>query len=318
MKHLAAAILLACAISAVSNRLWAQSENVALRALVDRFYPAERLNPGSASERFACYQVLEATPLGEPALVIAAYTDRSAGAIRVLRRNASGAFEVAGDNPAGWVLPGSDCRIRLEDLDFDGRQEALVYFLGLRASSGWILGWDGTTLVNLTPTRSEGARQSSLLLGPTVYDLEHNGSLRIVALREVERPGPGEQPRNPAFVYRLGPSGLQMEKGILAVMGFRADVDPRGNLRAFRLTQDSVPPWTLKVINGDRSGRNRVTGATLQLNNREVLGPREINEGTEFVTTVLPSLSTENHLTATLTGPDEAFIIVLIEDSTKR
>ena len=109
-----------------------------------------------------------------------------------------------------------------------------------------------------------------------------------------------------------------MEKGILAVMGFRADVDPRGNQRAFSLVQDSTPPWSLRVINGDRSGKNRVTGATIRVNDQEVTGPWIVNERTEFTSTTIPSLATVNHLTATLTGPDEAFITVLVEDSTKR
>ena len=35
-------------------------------------------------------------------------------------------------------------------------------------------------------------------------------------------------------------------------------------------------------------------------------------------TTVIPSLSAVNRVTATLTGPGEAFITVLVEDSTQR
>jgi hypothetical protein len=277
----------------------------------------ERLHPTNDGERYACYQVLRTTPTNEPALVIAAYTDRSAGAIRVLRRTDSGTFEVADDSPDSWAFSGTDCRIRIQDLDFDGQPEAIVYFVGVRASPGWVLRWDGTKLLNLTPTKIDRGRESSLLLSPAVYDLEHTGSLRIIAAREIEPPGSGLS-RSPAFVYRLGPARYEMEKGILAVMGFRADVDPRGNVRVFGLVQDSVPPWRLRIINGDRSGRNRVTGATIRINDQEVTGPWIVNERTEFTTTTIPSLTTVNHLTATLTGPDEAFITVLVEDSTQR
>ena len=316
------ALALASLLSAsllVTGGLHAQVQDAALRQAVDEFYPAERLKPSSASERYACYEVLERTPAGEPAVLLAAYTDRTTGAIRVLRRAAGGTFEVAHDNPPNWALPGTDCQVRLHDLDFDGRQEAIVYFLGVRASPGWVVRWDGSTLRNLTPTDPNSERLSSLLLSPTVYDFEHTGSLRIVAAREIERPGPREQPRNPAFVYRLGPSGYEMEKGILGVMGFRADVDPRGNQRAFKLVQDSVPPFTLKVINGDRSGRNRVNGATIRLNNVEVIGPAQVNQRTQFSSAVLTTLYTDNQLTATLESDNpQAFIIVLIEDSTKR
>jgi hypothetical protein len=101
-------------------------------------------------------------------------------------------------------------------------------------------------------------------------------------------------------------------------MGFRADVDPRGNQRSFRFVQDSTPPWRIRVINGDRDGHNRVTGATISLNDQDVIGPQDVNEKTEITTKVLKSLTTVNHLSATLTGPGEAYITVLIEDGTKR
>jgi hypothetical protein len=317
MKHLALLTLLLCGAAFVADGLTAQAPDAQLQQVVDRFYP-ERLHPASPDERHSCFDVIETSPNRQPALVIAAYTDRTTGAVRVLRRNAGGAFEVVAENPDNWVLNGTDCGIRVEDLAFDDHQEAIVYFRGLRASSGWVLKWDGSKLQSLTPTTSSGGRESSLLLGPIVYDLEHKGPLSIVAARVVEQLGPGQQARNPAFVYRLGPSGYQMEKGILGIMGFRADVDPRGNQRVFNFVQDSVPPWTIRVINGDRSGHNRVTGASISINEQEVVGPQDVNERTEFTTKVLKALTNVNHMTATLTGPGEAYITVLIEDSTKR
>jgi hypothetical protein len=318
MKHLAALTVLACAMAIVAVGLVAQAQDAALQPVVDRFYPTGRLNPANADERHACYEVLETASSQEPTLVIAAYTDRAAGAIRILRRGAGGEFEVAADSPLTWALSGTDCQIQVQDLDFDGRSEAIVYFLGTRASSGWVVRWDGSALVSLTPTRVVDGRESSLLLSPVVYDLEHKGALRIVAAKVIEQLGPGQQARNPAFVYRLGSSGYEMEEGILGIMGFRADVDPRGNVRVFRFVQDSIPPWRIRVINGDRSGNNRVTGASISINEQEVIGPGDVNERTEFTTKVLQSLTNVNHMTATLTGPGEAYITVLIEDSMKR
>ena len=310
----ATAIVSPLALAAAQNT----TQNTALQQVVDGFYPAERLKPADASERYSCFQVLASTPASEPSVIIAGYTDRANGAIRVLRRNTTGGFEVAYDNPDSWMLPGTRCNLRLHDVDFDGQPEALVNFLGVRASAGWLLKWNGSTLSNLTPIQSDGGRQSSRLLSPAVYDLAHNGTLRLIAAGGIDRLAPGERPVNPAFVYRPGANGLEVEKSILAVMGFRADVPPAGNLRPFRLVQDSLPPYTLRVINGDRLGQHRVTGASLRINNVEVLGPAEVNEKTEFTTIVLSELVTENHLTATLTGPPDATILVLIEDSTKR
>ena len=71
----------------------------ALQQLVDQCYPVERLKPADAAERQSAYAVLRTTPANEPALVIAAYTDRSSGAVRVLRPYSAGALEVVYDNP---------------------------------------------------------------------------------------------------------------------------------------------------------------------------------------------------------------------------
>jgi hypothetical protein len=202
-------------------------------------------------------------------------------------------------------------------VDVDGQPEAFVSFYGVRASSGWIFAWNGSSLTNLTPTRPEGGRESSTVLDPVVYDLTHSGPLRVIASRGIDRFLPGQRLTHPAWVYRPGPSGFIAESAMLAVMGFRADVDPAGNVRPFRLMRDSSPPYTLRVINGDRFGGHRVTGASIRVNDWRS-SQDQLNAGTEFTTIVLPELLTENHLTATLTGPPDASIIVVIEDSTRR
>jgi hypothetical protein len=298
----------------------AAGQTTEVQQAVDRFYPADRLNTGDPADRRSCAQVLAMTAAGRPDVVIAGYADRTAGALRVLRRSAAGEWAPAADAPAEWLLPGTRtrCTIRLHDVDFDGQPEAFATFEGIRAGVGWIVRWDGSRLVNLTPTRRDGERQVSVLLDPAVYDLEHSGPLRVVAARQVASAAPGVPPPSPAFVYRLGPSGFEVESAILAIMGFRVDVDPRGNLRSFRPVTDSSGPYTVRVINGDRTGARRVTGATLRINGAEVLGPLRVHERAEFTTAELPSLPVQNQVTATLTGPTDAFVIVLVQDSTKR
>jgi hypothetical protein len=291
-----------------------------LQTAIDALYPQDRLAPGDPSERRSCHQVLERTANAEPAVVLAAYTDRANGALRVLRRTGNSGFEPVFDNPPTWALPGTRtrCTIRLDDLDADGRPEVFVAFEGPRASVGWVVRWEGTRLVNLTPTRTVDGRETSLLLNPAVYDLEHRGSLRVIAARDFASPPPGVPAALPAYVYRLGAAALEAESSILAVMGFRADVNPESNLRSFRVITDSSPPYTLRVVNGDRDGRRRVTGATVALNNTPVLGPAQINDGVEFTTATVPALLVQNHITATLSGAPDAFILVLVQDNTRR
>jgi hypothetical protein len=308
-------LLLWSALAPGGERLDAQGAGLA--AAVDRFYPDDRLQPSSDAERYACFQELDG-PAGQAGVILAAYTDRSGGVVRVLRRTGTDGFEVAFDSPPTWDLSGRDCAVGLDDVDLDGQPEAFVYFFSTRASSGWIFRWDGATLKNLTATEIVDGRQRSIMLGPTVYDLNHEGGQSVVAAREIPVTAPGVPPRNPAFVYRLGPSGFEVEGTLLAVMGFRADVGSGANQRFFRLVTDSAPPFTLRVINGDRDGSNRVDGATVSLNNVVVLGPEQINASTEFVTLVLPEVFTTNELQAELTGAPDARMIVIVEDGTAR
>jgi hypothetical protein len=225
---------------------------------------------------------------------------------------------VAFDRPEAWSMPGSRCVIRLRDLDFDGQPEALVYFQGVRASSGWIFKWDGTSLRNLTPTDSSDGRTSSLLLDPQLYDLDHSGPLEVIASRIVERQIPGTRSRNPAYVYGLTEAGYTVRGSLLAVIPYRADVDSRSNLRSFRLLEDSTAPYRLRVVNGDRFGRHRVAGATIRINEVAVLEPRDLTDAMASVALALPSLTVQNHVTAALTGPPDGTLLVLVEDATTR
>lgn len=297
--------------------LRADGQGVDLQALVDPFYPADRLKPITAAERQSCAAVLSGTA-GSPTAVIAGYTNRSNGAIRVLQRTEQGQLAVTFDNPERWVLPGARCTVRLRDVDFDGRPEVFVSFQAVRASAGWVFKWDGTTLSSLTPVRTAEGRESSLLMDPTTYDLDHQGPLEIIAARDVERLGPGMRSQTPAFVYRLGANGFEVDGSLLVVAAYRGDVDPRANSRSFRLLQDSSGPFKMRLVNGDRAGNHRVTGVTVTINELTIVEPRDVTASTQFASAAVPSLAVQNHVTATLTGPPDATLLVLLEDSVNR
>jgi hypothetical protein len=311
----AAAVLCLGVLATPAMPAWAQPSD--FQPTLEQFYPLERLKPTTGAERQWCSAQL-AVGAGQPPAILAGYTTRSAGALRLLRRTAAGTTEVAFDSPANWTMPGSRCVIRLRDLDFDGQPEALVYYQGVRASSGWIFKWDGTTLRNLTPLESVDGQLASRLLDPQLYDLDHTGPLEVIASRIVERQIPGTRSRNPAFVYGLTDAGFTVQGSLVAVVAYRADVDPRSNLRSFRLLEDSAAPFRLRVVNGDRFGQHRVTGATIRLNEVAVLEPRDLTDAMPFASVGLPPLAVQNHLTATLTGPADGTLLVLIEDGTKR
>ena len=313
MRNVPVFAVLACAAAlAVAGPAHAQS---AVEAAVAEAYP-DRLSPPGAQERYACHQVLPG-PQGE--VIVAAYTDQADGAVRVLAADGAGGYAVVFDSPAAWDLGGRDCVVRLDDVDLDGAPEVFVYFFQNRSSAGWVFRWTGDTLENLTVTETTGdGREATLMLGPTIYDLHHEGAMRVVAEREVALTAPGVRPRYPAFVYRLGPEGFVVDGSVLSLSGFLAGVSTEANQRFFRLVTDSSPPVTLRVINGERGGANRVTGATITINNEVVLGPDDIHAGVEFVEVELADVFTANELHAALEGDPDARIIVLVEDATVR
>jgi hypothetical protein len=303
------AVLACAAVLAAGGPALAQP---ALDAAVAAAYP-ERLTPSSPQERYACHQVL---PGGD---VVAAYTDQADGAVRVLRPDGAGAYTPVFDSPMAWDISGRDCLLRLEDVDLDGAPEVFAYFFQNRSSAGWVFRWTGETLENLTATETDqDGREVTLMLNPTVYDLHHEGALRVVAEREVAMTAPGVRPRYPAFVYRLGADGFEVEGSALSLNGFLASVSPEANQRFFRLVNDSAPPVTLRVINGERDGANRVDGATITINNEVVLGPAAIHAGVAVVEVELADVFTANELHAALEGAPDARIIVVIEDATPR
>ena len=307
-----------CLALLIASCLPARAQGPDLQPTVDEFYPADRLKPATAADRQSCSVTLGAAGTSQPAAVLAAYTTRTAGTLRLLRRSDAGTFQVAFDSPDTWVMPGGRCVIRLRDVDFDGQPEAFVSFQGVRASTAWIFKWDGTSLRNLTPTESLEGRVSSLLLDPQLYDLDHAGPLEVIASRVVERQTPGGRSRAPAFVYGLTEAGYTVQGSLVAVIPYRADVDARSNLRSFRLLEDSAAPYRLRLVNGDRFGRHRVTGASIQINEVQVLEPRDLSDAMPFASVTIPPLAVQNHVTASLTGPADATLLVLIEDSTKR
>jgi len=307
-------LFLVCLLAVVPT---AHAQSLDIQALVDPFYPADRLKPTTAAERQSCGAVLSDTA-GSPSAVIAGYTTRSSGAIRILQRTEQGALAVTFDNPERWVLPGARCSIRLRDVDFDGRPEVFVSFHAARSSAGWVFKWDGSTLSSLTPVRTVEGRESSLLMDPTIYDLDHQGPLEIIAARDVERLGPGMRSRAPAFVYRLGASGFEVDGSLLVVAAYRGDVDPQANSRSFRLLQDSTGPFRMRLVNGDRAGNHRVTGVTVTVNELTIVEPRDVTASTEFASAPVASLAVQNHITATLIGPADATLLVLLEDGVNR
>jgi hypothetical protein len=80
-----------------------------------------------------------------------------------------------------------------------------------------------------------------------------------------------------------------------------------------------VGPYHVRVINGDRFGGHRVASGTVTLNGAEIVSASQLTSAAEFVDAApLPTLPVENTITFTLTGAPDAFMTVVLQDSTVR
>jgi len=311
LARLAFGVLFGCSIPTPA---FAQSPE----SIVASFYPSLRLAPENETDRHSCFAVLSATlgGLGQPTEIVAGYTDGVAAILRILRRNAAGVFTVAAESDTALDMAGRECWVGPVELTGDDRPELWVWLVGVEDSEDWVFTWDGTVLRSLTPTELRDGKRRSLLLTSSLCDLDHDGVLEIIAARKHL----GDPASDAGAVYRLGigGSGYVLEKYILNFSMFFVGDDP-SMTATFSLIPDSVGPYTLKVVNGEETGQDRVSGGSILLNGVEVVSPSQLTVQSEFVTFFIESLPVDNELSVTLSGvKDFSFIHVTIEDSTVR
>src|SRR5439155_10086148 len=119
--------------------------------------------------------VLDTLPSGSPRTIVAAYTNTSSAAIRVLQADATGQLRVAAE-PQGFDLFGSECKVELVDLDHDGHNDIVVTFGMMINEVTWVFKWDGQQLVNLTPvTPNNTGLLRTLLHNADIVDIDNDG-----------------------------------------------------------------------------------------------------------------------------------------------
>jgi hypothetical protein len=291
------------------------AQTLTTQQIVDQFYPA-RLSPEDG-QRFACYQVYATLPSGDPSTIVAAYTDGFKAVVRVLR-NDGGTFSVAADSDPAWQMGGADCDLDLVDVDGDSQKEIFATFYAMRGAEHWIMKWDGATLRNMTATRTTRSGIASDMSDASLVDIYHDGTLQVFVADGMYQ-GDGEPRTDPDQVYRLSNGQYVFDKYVLAAETFEAGWDHRAWTTDFTLSRDSVGPFRIHILNGDRLGGHRVTSATVVLNGAEVVTAGRLTSQVELVDAIAArSLPASNVLAVTLTGAADSYITVVVDDSTVR
>jgi len=305
-------IVTACAAGSLLGTIThAQAPNTAV--IVEQFYPQTltdlAVDSGEPDTREQCFSVWDTDGHGAPRTIIAAYTNRTTAAIRVLRAEGDG-FIVAAE-PQGLALFGFMCDVSLIDLDADGRNEVRVDFSARADTVSWLFTWDGQQLVNLAPTSLTPAtgRQASNLVRASLVDVNNDGVKEIHVASE---PSPGGTPSDADLIYRLQDGRFVEDMRVVGLWAFtRTTGTPETSLQTVVLPQGATGPYLLRVLNGLPDGQLRATSAEISLNAVEVVTPSDFAGEPALIDRAV-TLAGENQLTVRFAGKPSSTITVLI------
>jgi hypothetical protein len=282
------------------------------QAIVDSMYPVARLDPESVEDRRTCYQIAAVAADGTPTRIVAGYTDREMAMLRVLDRAASGTFEASYDSPGTLAMFGIQCTIELLDMDGDGTKDVFLKVESERGSTGWVFRIVGTTIEHVTPVSGITEAWGSELTVPSVLDLYHDGSLQIATAGGWPEE-PGGRVSTLASVYKFVASALVLDSPVLLATPFGKSAPPRFTRDTFSLQEGATGSYVLRITNGARGGEHRATGIAILINDVPVPGTGALSAETEFLDLPISvPLKDENMLKVTLTGAEDARVVIVI------
>ncbi len=282
-------------------------------AIVGQFYPASLTAfPDEFGGREQCFAVYDAEPSGAPRTIVAAYTNHTEAAIRVLRRGDAG-FAVVAEPDSGLDLSGVRCEISLEDADGDGRKEVRVDFSVNRDTVSWLFRWDGKRLSNLTPTTSTAATgyQASGFVNGSLVDVDNDRVKEVYVQPEYPR-FPGE-PVLPARLYRLS-GGHYVPAGRLvgAWELVQETAAPYIATISFTTPQGADGPYTVRLVSGLPDGSARPTSGRVSMNGREIVAPESFGADLATIERRV-ALASDNQLQVRIAGKPGSRVLIVIE-----
>jgi hypothetical protein len=286
------------------------------RQIVDQFFPQLLIDDAAADfaaggpepSRFADYVLADLDKTGRNDFIVAAYSNGFRGAVRVLRKQGGGAVLVA--EPQMLSIAGIVPRLRLVDVNADGRPEVLVTFASAQGlAAQWLFTWAGTALSLIGPVAlDERGLSSTTMVGGDLLDLDGDGVLEIVV--------PGEfaevpQDTGTFLVYRFDGTRYAASN-VLNVFQtvVRGTAAPVSVSRDFEVGSPG-DQYKLSLVNGDPKGKNRVSSGTVRLNGVVIMGPERFKQKTPVLIQSV-TLQTVNTLAIELASAPGATVTVSV------
>jgi hypothetical protein len=275
-----------------------------------------------------CARTIGSSPNGQPLLVVAAFGEAESGALKLLKVNDVGGYNVIYE-PSNLDLLGAYCGLELVDIDADGLDEAhVIYNNGKGVSTDWIFKIQNNQLENITPTKTdEDGVASSLLYNALLFDLHHDGTFSILSAGNLPYSGDSNVKGDKVYSFRNGTYVQEAATTYCFREFYRGKAKPKAETAYFTVPPGAAGPFELHVVNG---GRHKdappgsadaialdgpVSSGRIFLNGVEVVSPHLFNPNRQqFVVSVNNIRRGENELKVQLQGPPGGKITVLLHD----
>jgi hypothetical protein len=300
-------LTLACLLLTVT----AEAQTDADKALVASLAPEKLRRPDLPNRPDIPWYVYKRADLdgsGRQDYIIGAYMNGFQTIVRVIRPDAQ--KDPVVDETSDRLFLGDHVRIRLEDLDGDGKPEIIVSN-GVRGgdATAWLFGWRDRHLVILGPTRTTGQGRYWVAwsqLENVEIGVDSNGKPELVSYKRGEAAHP-----------ILAPDTNGIYQPTAATVCFARHHLEQGEGYKHFSAEFTVSPQsrlTISVVNGERDGRHRSSGP-LYLNGQILVSSELLKNGARAFT--IPALSgTErvNLLVVRTSEPDADITVTVTLD----
>jgi len=318
-----------------------QPNTSAMRAIDAAFLQDQGLQPTLKSGQssvvqpyFSCAAVFSRMPDGTPELIAAAYSGKS-DEVAMLSYRSSEARIVNAVNDRQLGFDGGSCEATVVNLA-DPEQSSSLLARTVEISFGgqdWFFLWDSGALRSITAVdprtglAQNGVLPDSYMHTTEVVDVDHSGAMQVVGNNGDSDKFPqddGIASTGTDILFRYNGTTYAPAKTFLYLERYEPDLPKSQDEQA--AYQSGASPWTqelcmhqtpapnyqLRVINGDRDGRNRVTSAKVEVNGVLIVPSADVNQDVEILTRTI-QLGKKNEIRVTADGPVNSHLYVTIE-----
>jgi hypothetical protein len=218
---------------------------------------------------------------GRHVYLVAAYGNEVDGRLRVFNMDTASPKVVAETKVLG--MAGTHPHIDLQDVDGDSTPEVIVSFGGGRHDGVWVLKWNGTQLVSITPVEVSSGVTGTLLTDAVFEDLDGDGKLEAVTGADfgLELGNSSREGVMRSRTYKLTGGRFVRSSDLFFAERVFGGQSPLND--TFVLGRLDVQ-YRLRVINGDSSGTHAVKDGEIVINDATLMSKGDFDRGERIFT----------------------------------